>query len=459
METYAPNNDLKVKVDSRQILSIALPITLAIFIPQLNLLVNSIFLGHLSNQALGNAGVTGVFYLIFAVAGHGLNSSLQSVFSNYAGSDRPDAFKTILSQGIRISIQLSVAFILFTWIIAPFILKNVTTADAYPMEISFLKIRILGLPFLFLFQMGNSFLISSLNSRLLMIGFVCEAAINVLFDYLLIFGKFGFPAMGFNGAAVASVISECVGMIVVFAVIYISGLKKKFNLLNNFAYEKNISNEIKKVAVPLILQFVISLSTWLVFFLLIESRGPVAKAVSNTMRNVFGLAGVFIWAFAGTSNTMVSNLIGQGRKDMVIPVVKKISLWSLGLCLVMICFLNLFPVTFFSLFGQDESFLKEGIPVIRMVSLAMIFMSVSNIWLNAVTGTGNTRINLQIEIISISLYLIYTLYFMKINYVSLAVAWSNEFVYWLSILLMATWYIYSKKWMHIKGNQKISEQS
>ena len=457
MESYPSNNDLKVKVDSKQILSIAMPITLAILVPQLNLLVNSIFLGHLSNQALGNAGITGVFYLIFAVAGHGLNSSMQSVFSGYAGSGKPEAFKTVLSQGIRISIQLSVLFILFTWFIAPFILQQVSSPDSYPMEMSFLRIRILGLPFLFLFQMGNSFLISSLNSRFLMIGFLFEALINVLFDYLLIFGKMGFPQMGFNGAAVASVMAECTGMIVVFAVIFITGLKKKYGLLKNFSYNNIISKEIKKIALPLILQFIISLTTWLIFFLLIESKGPVAKAVSNTMRNVFGLAGVFIWAFAGTSNTMVSNLIGQNRKDMVIPVVKKISLWSLGLCMIMICFLNLFPITFFSLFGQDESFLAEGVPVIRMVSLGMIFMSISNIWLNAVTGTGNTRINLQIEIISISLYLVYTWYFMKLHYISLSIAWSNEFVYWLSILFMASGYMFSKKWMHMQGNKKIKK--
>ena len=457
MESYPSNNELRVKVDSRQILSIAMPITLAILVPQLNLLVNSIFLGHLSNQALGNAGITGVFYLIFAVAGHGLNSSMQSVFSGYAGSGKPEAFKTVLSQGIRISIQLSGLFILFTWFIAPFILQQVSSPDSYPMEMSFLRIRILGLPFLFLFQMGNSFLISSLNSRFLMIGFLFEALVNVLFDYLLIFGKMGFPQMGFNGAAVASVIAEFTGMIVVFAVIFITGLKKKYSLLKCFSYNAVISKEIKKIALPLILQFIISLTTWLIFFLLIESKGPIAKAVSNTMRNVFGLAGVFIWAFAGTSNTMVSNLIGQGRKEMVIPVVKKISLWSLGLCMVMICFLNLFPVTFFSLFGQDESFLAEGVPVIRMVSLGMIFMSVSNIWLNAVTGTGNTRINLQIEIISISLYLVYTWYFMKLHYISLSIAWSNEFVYWVSILFMASGYMFSKKWMHIQGNKKIKK--
>ena len=95
MASTATTKDLKVQVTYKQILSIALPITLAILIPQINMLTNSIFLGDLSTEALGNAGITGVFYLIFAVAGHGLNNALQSVFSRYAGSDNPEVFKTI----------------------------------------------------------------------------------------------------------------------------------------------------------------------------------------------------------------------------------------------------------------------------------------------------------------------------------------------------------------------------
>ena len=93
MEGAGIIKDLKVKVTYQQILSIALPITLAILIPQINLLTNSIFLGNLSTEALGNAGITGVFYLIFAVAGHGLNNAMQAVFSRYAGSGDTGAFR------------------------------------------------------------------------------------------------------------------------------------------------------------------------------------------------------------------------------------------------------------------------------------------------------------------------------------------------------------------------------
>ena len=227
MEMTAANDDLKVQVTNKQVLSIALPITLAILIPQINMLTNSIFLGQLSTEALGNAGITGVFYLIFAVAGHGLNNSLQSVFSRYAGSDNTQSFYIILAQGVRISLQCATFGILFTWLLAPLLLQPVAAVNAYPQEIAFLKIRIWGLPFLYLFQMGNAFLVASLNSRYLIIGFIFEAGVNIILDFLLIKGRYGFPALGFNGAAIASVIAEAVGLLVVIIVLFKTGLKKK----------------------------------------------------------------------------------------------------------------------------------------------------------------------------------------------------------------------------------------
>ena len=449
MESGAAIKDLKVKVTYRQILSIALPITFAILIPQINMLTNSIFLGNsdTTGEALGNAGITGVYYLIFAVAGHGLNNAMQSVFSRYAGSDDTAAFKIILSQGIRISLQIAAAGIAFTFLLAPFIFQQVADPVAYPKEMSFLRIRIIGLPFLYLFQMGNAFMVASLNSRLLIVGFIVEAGVNILFDYLLIFGHWGFPAMGFNGAAVASVMAEIAGFITVFAVLYKGGLKKQYGLLNNFTYNKEKSKQILKIATPLVFQFVISVTTWLVFFFLIEGRHDQnAKAISNTMRNIFGLTGVFVWAFAATTNTMVSNLMGQGKEDKVLLAINKIMLLSIAFCCFMCLLINIFPYEFFRLFGQGNEFVSEAIPVLRMVSVGLLLMSVANIWLNGVTGTGKTRVNLMIEIIAIIVYLGYSWYFMKVNYVSLAMAWSNELVYWTTIFSMSFAFLKSGLW-------------
>jgi len=452
MNSKKGDSGLKVAVTNKQILSIALPISLAMLVPQVNILINSIFLGRLSPVALGNGGVTAIYYLIFAIAGNGFNNAMQTVFSRFAGSDKPSGFKRILTQGFILTFIFSGLSILFTWFVAPHILVHLLEPEQYTVEMNFLKIRILGIPFLYFFQLVNAFLISSLNSRMLIIGFIFQALINIFLDYAMIFGHFGFNAMGFNGAAWASVIAEFAGAILVFFILIISGLKKKYELLSTWAYDHKLTFEIFKLSLPLVLQYIISIATWLAFFLLIEEKGIMAKGISNTMRSIFGIAGIFVWALSGTTNVMVSNIIGQGKQEKVMQLTTRIAFWSFGLCAFMAVLLNIFSREYFLLFGQGESFVQAGIPVVRMVSLGLLFMSLANIWLNAVTGTGNTKVNLIIEIISIICYILYTWYFLKVNYISLAIAWSNDLIYWITILLMSYFYMRSGKW---KKEEKI----
>src|SRR5260221_4798991 len=125
------------------------------------------------------------------------------------------------------------------------------------------------------------------------------------------------------------------------------------------------------------------------------------------MRNIFGIFGVFSWAFAATANTMVSNVIGQKKEDEVLPLIRRIVILSLSCAAILTILLNLGPEIFLSFYGQDELFDVDAIPVILVISFALIMMSFSAVWLNSVTGTGNTMVNLIIESITISVYCIY----------------------------------------------------
>ena len=100
MNNPSDSNNLQVTTSHKQILRIALPISLAIMVPQLNFITNNIFLGGLGQEALGLAGITGVYYLIFAVVGHGLNNGLQALISRRAGENRIDQIGKLFTQGI-----------------------------------------------------------------------------------------------------------------------------------------------------------------------------------------------------------------------------------------------------------------------------------------------------------------------------------------------------------------------
>jgi putative MATE family efflux protein len=447
MQSTALNTDLKVSITNRQILSIALPITFALIVPQINFITNNIFLGKLGEKELGNAGIVGVFHLILMVIGNGLNNALQSLISRRASEENLTGISKLMAQGIRISLQFAVAGILFTWWIAPLLLKPFIKPENFEAEMAFLRIRCLGLPFLYLFQMGNAFLVGTLHSRYLMIGFIVESACNILFDYVFIFGHWGMPQLGFNGAAFASVLAEAVGFITVVLVIYKKGLKKRFSLFQSFAYEKESTKKILTMSAPLILQYLISLTTWLIFFVMIEQGYTERdKAISQVMRNIFGVTGIFVWAFASTTNTMVSNLIGQKKSHQVIYALKRIMLLSFGTCFIMAALLNLFPQVFFRLFSNKQEFALAAIPVMRVVSVGMLFMSFAVVWLNALTGTGQTKMNLMVEIFAIVFYCIYNWFIIRVWHLSIQWAWGNEIVYWITTFLVSFIFMMRGKW-------------
>ncbi len=447
MSNHSHDLNLQVNISNKQILRIALPITASIIVPQINFIINNIFLGGLGQRSLALAGITGVYYLVFAVVGQGLNNGLQALISRRAGENRIDAIGNLFSQGVRISLVFALAGILITWFVAPTILGfSLHDANSVGLSVHFLYIRILGLPFLYVYQMRNALLVGTNQSKYLIIGTATEAVTNVFFDYSLIYGHFGMPALGFNGAAYASIIAEFAGLMVIFVVIRLNGITKQLHLFKNWAFDLANTQLILKQSYPLILQFMISIMSWEFFYVLIEHHGEQALAVSNTMRNIFGFFGCFTWAFAATSNTMVSNVIGQHKQHLVMQLIYRIMGWSLGFAVLVCLFLNIFPYAFLSIYGQGEDFIRAGIPVLRVVSMALVLMSVSVVWMNAVTGTGNSKMNLFSEVAAISFYCFYV--YMVLEKMNLAITWGwgSEWIYWTTILVPSFWYMQSGKW-------------
>lgn len=444
---------MQLEISNKQILTIALPISFALLVPQVNFITNNIFLGGLGERELGTAGLTGVYYLIFAAVGFGLNNGLQALISRRAGENRVDEIGKLFSQGVRMAMMIAAIGIVLTWFVAPYVLRlSLTDESVVQQSVSFLRIRIWGLPFLYIYQMRNALLVGTNQSKYLVIGTLAETMANVFFDYTLIYGKLGFPALGFNGAAIASVIAEATGMFIVFLVINMKGISKRFSLYKHFGYNKEVSKLIFVQSSPLIFQHAISIMAWVFFYILVERHGYHSGqanrdlAISNTMRNLFGLFGVFTWAFAATTNTMVSNIIGQGKKERVIEVIHKIVRISTSFAVIIAILLNLFPGVFLLIYGQDPGFVEAAIPVVRVVSIAMVLMSFSTIWLNSVTGTGNTTVNLGIEAVTIVIYCIYCFIVLEWLKLPLAVGWMSEWIYWISMFIMSFLYIRSGRW-------------
>jgi MATE family multidrug resistance protein len=446
MEAVSIDKDLQVKANYRQIIRSALPISFAILIPQINYVTNNIFLGHYDKQALAVAGITGVYYLIFASIGFGLNNGLQTLIARRAGENRPEEIGRIFNQGILISLCIATAGIIITWTVAPLLFARFIAPERLDDAIVFSKIRIWGLIFLYIYQLRNALLVGTNLSRYLAPGALAEALANILFDWLLINGVWFFPQMGLNGAAVASIIAEFTGMFVVYLVIHLKGISKRFRLFSDFRPHSATLMLITTISFPLVFQHAISIVSWEYFFLLNDAHGETALAISNAMRNLFGMCGVIYWALAATGNMMVSNIIGQGKSDEVWSLLKKIIGVSMGFTAVAVILINLAPRVVLSIYGQDNEFVEQAIPVLRVVSVAMIMHSCSFIFLFAVTGSGNTRITFFIEVLAIVFYTIYVYLVLDKYFLDITYGWMSEWLYSICILTPSFLYMRSGKW-------------
>lgn len=441
--------DLQVKTSNRQIIRMALPISLAILIPQLNFVINNIFLGHFTEdpEALAVAGITGVYYLIFAAIGFGLNNGLQTLIARRAGENKPAEIGSIFNQGILIGIVIAAIGILVTYALTPTLFGLVIQDESIlNKSLQFLNIRIWGLPFLYVYQLRNALLVGTNQSRFLIAGTLAETIANIILDYTLIFGHWGMPKLGFNGAAWASILAEIIGLWVIYWVIAQKGITRQFRLFKGLQWNSSNNKLILSVSSPLMFQHAISIISWQYFFLLIEHHGAMALKVSNIMRNIFGLFGCFSWAFAATANAMVSNVIGQQKETEVPKLVIRIITLSSGIALVIALFLNLLPNAFLSLFGQGVEFNSAALPVLRVVSFALVLSSFSTILLNTVTASGNTRITFYIEVGAILLYCVYIYLVSEYFFLPIAYGWMSEWLYWTSLALPSVWYLRSGRW-------------
>lgn len=438
---------MQFEVTTRQIIKIAAPICLALIIPQINHMTNTAFLGRLGEFELAANGIAGIYYLVMYMVAYGLNNGLQVLIARRAGQLNTAGIGQLFSNGIQLGLVSSFLVIILTLVLAPwFFSKSLHNQHIYEAAVSFIRIRIWGLPFLMMLSMANAFYIGSGHSKVLAITSLCQEMVNIFFDYTLIFGKLGLPAMGLNGAALASLIAEGTGMLAAYAILFGGGYHKRFLLFHYLKPSWEIMRSILTISAPLIVQFLFSIGSWFIFFIFIEHLGERPLAISNMLRSIFGFFGVFTWSLAATCNTMVSNVIGQDKSEQVFMAIRKIITISV-LCALVVCILvNLFPYTLLHIYTTDKALIAEAIPSVRIITLSTLLMAVSGVILSGVTGTGNTRVNLGIEFAAVIGYLLYCSIVVEQWRSPLHLAWLADFFYWTIIFVMSFLYLRSGKW-------------
>lgn len=405
------------------------------------------FLGRVSEVALGASAIAGVFYFAVYMIGFGFSQGAQIIIGRRNGEKQYAQIGPIFNNSLFFNALFALTLFVASYFGIPPLMKIlVSSTPIYDATIEYLDWRIYGYFFIFLNVVYRSFYVGITDTRILTRSAFITAISNVVLDYVLIFGKFGFPEMGIAGAAIASVIAE--GLTLAYLVVRTFAFEDlyKYHMFGRFKIDFKAIGEILNLSVFIMFQFLISISTWFMFFIFIERMGERPLAITNIGRSLYIMLMIPAAALSTTVGTMVSNMIGNGQKDEVVATTNRIIKIALLSVVPFMLFTFIFPEYFARIYTDDASLVLASIPVIRVVSIAIAFYAAANIIINAVSGTGSTKIAFYMEVFTLFFYVSYT-YLTAIAYPQpLYIVWMSEFVYWSLTGMLGYWYLVKGGW-------------
>ena len=434
-------------IDYKSIWKVSYPIILSGVAQNIVNVTDTAFLGRYGMVELGAAGNAGIFYMVLMMIGFGFTIGCQIIIGRRNGEGNHHQIGELFNAGLFFLLPVSLLLFVFVKLFTPEILSSVVASEnILQASIDYLSIRSYGLFFAFFNFLFIAFYTGTTNTKVLTKATFIQAGVNVVLDYLLIFGKFGFPEMGIKGAALASVISEVIALLYFAYFTYAKTDYKKYNLFQALHFNWKKQLHILKVAAPIMLQNFVALLSWLSFFMIIEQTGEANLAISHIVRSIYMVVMIPLFGFSSAASTPVSNVMGEKRVADVPLLIKRIVLLSILATAIFLPFLLLFPSEVSSIYTSDNSLILGAVEVIPAICGAMLFFSIAFIVFSSVTGTGKTLVTLSIEFVSISIYL-YCAYLFALEFdFSLVGVWCSEFIYFTLMGLLSILYLKFGNW-------------
>lgn len=383
--TSAPaENKMGTMPIGKLLFNMSLPMMISMLVQALYNIVDSIFVAKLSENALTAVSLAFPLQTLLIAVGTGTGVGMNALLSKSLGEKNfKKANATASNAAVLYFFSYLVFFILGFTIVRPFYASQIGNADQEIME---LGIEYLSTVMIFSFGLlaqvfFERLLISTGRTIFSMTSQLTGAITNIILDPILIFGLLGAPKMGVTGAAVATVIGQCVAALVAGFCNhrYNHDVKLKFH---GFRLDFHIIGTIYAVGIPtIIMQSIGSVMTYCMNRILIE--------FSSTATAVFGvyfkLQSFFFMPVFGLNNgitPIIAYNYGAGQRKRMLKTIKLSML--VAFCLTFIGFLCFegIPQILLSMFNASDEMLTIGVPALRIIGIHYLIA-----WFCIVSGT------------------------------------------------------------------------
>jgi len=357
----------------------------------------------------------------------------------------------VFNNSLLFALASGIIAVLLARLCNPFLVLVLDDPSLIPLIDSYVGIVKWAMPVAGIFYGLYGFLAAINRTIPIMIATIGWNVLNIGFNYILIFGKFGCPAFGIEGAAIGTVLSQLIAAAYLVLYVLLSKNLKDYNCFRIKKFDPQVLKSLLKAGTPITAQLVVVFAIYLYYETLIANLGTVYLAATHIVFTVFLLKRTIVGGFAEGGSILVGNNLGQkNKKEAVRYAVAAESIGiAVGFALFLLIFL--FPEKIVSVFNSEARTIAVGTDALQFFAVFMLIDVIGypfevifthNGWGKFVFWAGTTT--------QVVFHLGLTLIFLNIFGLGIYGAWTAFAIQIVLYMLILTAGFFSKRWLFVE---------
>ncbi len=391
----------------REVLVIALPLVVTTVSWTVMTFADRMFLNWSSSVSMSASFSASIVWFAILCLPLGICSYVNTFVSQYHGDHQPERIGPAVWQGVWVALA-AIPLMLLAVPIAPMIFALAEhSGEAMRQEIRYFQILCAGGPPLLIAAALSAFYSGRGKTWVLMIVDTGVVAVNLVLDYLWIFGYGGFPEMGIVGAGWATVIALWLKALIYVVLVLQQKHRQEFQTWSGLRIDRPLLRRLFHFGFPCGAQMVLDVMGWNVFVLLVGRLGHIEATATTLAFSISSVAYMPIWGFGMTTSILVGQKLGEDRDDLAARATWTLLWISLAYMAVISVLYVVTPGLFLSGFfvGSTDTD-KQQADAYAMAANLLCFIAAYNlfdavlmIFVNALKGAGDTRYILRVSIV------------------------------------------------------------
>ncbi|WP_321515321.1 MATE family efflux transporter [Marinifilum fragile] len=420
---------------------LAIPMVLEMVFESVFAIADIFFVSQLGDDAVATVGITETITTIVYAIGFGLSMATTALVARRVGEKKFEKAAKVSAQAIVTGAIASVFIAIVGIFFSKDLLRLMGANSTILNEMSGYATIILGSNMIImLLFINNAIFRSAGDAALSMRVLIIANGLNIILDPLLIFGLGPIPAMGVEGAAIATSIGRGLAVIYQFVLLF-KGSGKIHIKIEHFSLRWKTIKKLIQLSLGGIGQNIIATSSWIGLMRIMAEFGSAAIAGYTIAIRILIFILLPSWGLSNAAATLVGQNLGANQPERA-----EKSVWAAGrinvafLGLIGIIFF-LFPAYFIELFTDDQGIVVNGIQALKIISCGFIFYGMGMVLLNSINGAGDTQTPTLLNLISFWIVEIPVAYLLAIHF-----AWNQNGVFYAILIAEAVLTLIALYW-------------